>query len=146
MDNFIHYKNAVSSLSKYSLDLTGCELRIYNNIDKLLTQLNVNLKRYDIYHINYFKSLLNQKISSNYDNLNFVLIGDFFNIEHVVKPEIDNAEYINGIIKEAFIKKDFFLIKRKRTNHPIIHNECNGVVKGIYENVKLLNYYPYVEL
>lgn len=119
--------------------------RVAKNFTRFFERENLNSIRYELLDISYFTSLYNNILPSNYYNADFVLKNKFFNLERVVRRDIDNFYYINGIVQEAFRKKDFFLVKMDTTvQTPYVKNRMFGNNGGIYENIQLSESYPVV--
>ena len=76
----------------------------------------------------------------------YIIVENDLRLNEIVDKQIEDFKYLNGIIQEAFRKKDFFLVKARNVKYPAVKNRVFGNTGGPYENIIPSDIYPFIEL
>lgn len=122
--------------------------RIAKNFRVFFYKESLNYFNYDLYPIKAFTELYSNKLSKTYYDADFILIENSFYrsgyLTYTVTKELEDFNYINGIISEAFKKKDFYLVQPQTVQNPAVRNRVFGNTGGRYDEIESRDNYPFV--
>lgn len=139
-----NYENSFKAL--FDDSIIRYDPRIVNNFDRFFEMENINPRYYKIEKIEVFTGLINNKLKKDYYDADYILLNKFFNLDAVIKSNMEDYEIINGYIEEGFRKKDFFIVKAVSIKSPVVKNKVFGRTGGIYIDIKPSKTYPQVLL